>query len=171
MSCNNACQLWLTGAKNSTEQPQPQPQPPPPPPQLLFDERYDRHVEHFWDATAAKQVSVRGKAPTFAPMHLSHSHADCIRTCTRAHAQVVRRVLSNRSGWGRLPLGRPGQPPPRISALGPLHIMATFTGAAAAGLDPAALLARFRRKLRLSGAAFVCVWVDGWVGVVNTSPN
>ncbi|GLC43067.1 hypothetical protein PLESTM_001427200 [Pleodorina starrii] len=132
VACNNACQLWVTGAKLATggassggggggeggggggvtEQQDSGVE-------LLFDERYERHMEHRWEATAAKQV--------------------------------VRRILSNRSGWGKLPLGRPGHPAPRISALGPYHIMVTFTGAAARDVDPAALRARFRRKLRLSG--------------------
>ncbi|GIL70866.1 hypothetical protein Vretifemale_1547, partial [Volvox reticuliferus] len=93
--------------------------PHPEDPRLLFDDRYERHMEYRWEATAAKQV--------------------------------VRRILSNRSGWGKLPLGRPGRPAPRISALGPYHVMVTFSGAAARDMNPAVLLTRFRRKLRLSG--------------------
>ncbi|KXZ52724.1 hypothetical protein GPECTOR_8g118 [Gonium pectorale] len=129
LACNSACQLWMTGCKVGSGGPgggagggygnsggggalEGEPG-------LLFDERYERHVEWHWDATTAKQI--------------------------------VRRVLSNRSGWGRLPVCRPGAVPPRISALGPFHIMVTFAGPAAAGVDPTALLSRFRRKLRLSG--------------------
>ncbi|GIL46816.1 hypothetical protein Vafri_3694, partial [Volvox africanus] len=136
LSCNNGCQLWLTGMKvrigvganggggdgggggggggengNGSLQLED--------PKLLFDERYERHMEYRWEATAAKQV--------------------------------VRRILSNRSGWGKLPLGQPGRPAPRISALGPYHIMVTFSGAAARDVNPSVLLSRFRRKLRLSG--------------------
>ncbi|GLI58585.1 hypothetical protein VaNZ11_000195, partial [Volvox africanus] len=136
VSCNNGCQLWLTGIKvhrngvgnsansgdsgggggggenvNGNLQLED--------PKLLFDDRYERHMEYRWEATTAKQV--------------------------------VRRILSNRSGWGKLPLGQPGRPAPRISALGPYHIMVTFSGAAARDVNPTVLLTRFRRKLRLSG--------------------
>ncbi len=76
IACNNACQLWLTGWRTPQPHATPTPTPtsapassvcpttagapgPGPSPELLFDERYERHMEALWEPTAAKQVRAR----------------------------------------------------------------------------------------------------------------
>ncbi len=69
--CPNIVQVWVTGVKQQSQSGASSPPPPtgscPSQLQLLFDDVYERHIEHHWEPHVAKQVGNTAGSATGQP--------------------------------------------------------------------------------------------------------